>query len=324
MPIKIATFRTFVAVAEAGSITEAADRLGRTPSAVSLALKQFEDHLGRSLFESERKSKLTPLGRYVLDQARDELDRFTQTVQAIERYARNEAGYLGIACVPSVATRIMPSALKAFRARFPSIELDLRDIDSRSVCLALEQGRIELGLASLTDMGPTLRSEPLLRDRLGIICRPDHPLAGLERPLEWQDVEGQPFIANGICRLVADPVFQTLVARSTLFVRNVTSLVAMVEAGVGITLLPRLVVPASARGVCFLPLADESVTRDVHLLMRAEGNPTPACDAFVEVLRTVIHAALGEDGIVLAGGARDARPRATGRAGLPLGPPSRR
>lgn len=314
MAIKIATLTTFVAVAEAGSITAAAARLGRTPSAVSLALKQFEGHLGRALFETERKSKLTPLGRHVLDQARGEVDHFAQTVRTIERFARNDTGYLGLACVPSVATRLMPSALKAFRARFPGVEVDLRDIDSRSVCMALEQGRIELGLASPTDMGPGLRSEPLLRDRLGIVCPPDHPLVERGRPLTWQDLEGEAFIANGICRLITDPLFQRVVARSSLFVRNTTSLVAMVEAGVGITLLPRLAVPGRAAGVRFVPLADPTVTREVHLLRRAEAGPTPAGEAFVEILRQVIDQILPEDGSALDRTSQPGAARAPRRA----------
>ncbi|MDH3233239.1 MAG: LysR family transcriptional regulator, partial [Alphaproteobacteria bacterium] len=133
MVISVAALRTFVVVAEAGNIVEAADTLGRTPSAISMTLKQLEDHLGRPLFEGDRKANLTALGTYVLEKARREVEHFGQTVGAIESYARNEIGQVFVACVPSFATLALPDVIKGFLANFPGIELDVRDMDSQSV-----------------------------------------------------------------------------------------------------------------------------------------------------------------------------------------------
>ena len=80
MAIKIEMLRCFAAVARSGNLADAAETLGRTPSAVSMMLKQFEEHLGAPLFESERKSRLSALGRFALDEAMRELDHFERTI----------------------------------------------------------------------------------------------------------------------------------------------------------------------------------------------------------------------------------------------------
>ena len=74
MAIKIEMLRNFVAVAELGNLNDAAERLGRTASAVSMSLKQLEDHLGAPLFETDRKNRLTALGQFTFAEGRREVD----------------------------------------------------------------------------------------------------------------------------------------------------------------------------------------------------------------------------------------------------------
>ena len=83
MTIKIEMLRCFVIVAELGNISDAGERLGRTPSAISMTLKQLEENLGSPLFESDRKNRLTALGRFTLTEARREVDNFTRCIETI-------------------------------------------------------------------------------------------------------------------------------------------------------------------------------------------------------------------------------------------------
>ncbi len=284
MPIKISTLQTFVAVAECGKLTDAAKRLHRTPSAVSMTLKSLETHLGRPLFEADRKSRLTPLGRYVLEQARDELEHFDHAVRIMEGYARNEAGNLTIACVPTVSTRILPRVFKPFLTRWPGIEIDVRDMDSLSVRRELERGRVELGIASPLSLRPEFESVLLTRDPFGVICSDEHPLNRSNAPLDWRDIESYPFIANPICGLIQDSEFRKILARSTLTVRNTTSILSLVAANVGITVLPRLAVGDDGPKVNFRPLVYDKLFRELHLMKRANATPTPVAEAFIEDL----------------------------------------
>jgi len=92
MRASLATLRVFAAVAESGSIRLAAERLGRTPSAVSEKLKQFEQEVGAPLFESGRKSRLTPVGSFVQTQVRDLLSHVDRKLASLQAYSRNAIG----------------------------------------------------------------------------------------------------------------------------------------------------------------------------------------------------------------------------------------
>ena len=288
MAISVAALRTFVAVAEAGNIIEAADTLGRSPSAISMTLKQLEEQLGRPLFEGDRKAQLTVVGNYVLDKARREVEHFEQTIGSIESYARNEIGRVFVACVPSFATLMLPNVIHGFLKRFPAIELDVRDMDSQSVLQAVEQGPVEVGIASVPEGRAGLSVIPLLADPMGVVCRADHPLTRLERPLTWSDLDGERFMANGICRFITAPGFRPVLARSTLEVRNTTSLLALVAEGVGITILPQLSVPTGNSQLRFLPIVGVTDLRPLHVVTRANSALSPAVDAFIDALLAMV------------------------------------
>jgi DNA-binding transcriptional LysR family regulator len=290
LAIKIEMLRCFAAVARSGNLAGAADRLGRTPSAVSMMLKQFEDHLGAPLFESERKSKLTALGAFAFDEARRELDHFERSIAAIENFARSNAGFVRIAAVPSVAEAILPQVVQGFLSAHPAVRVDIRDMDSAAVLREIERERVDLGLATSTGTGADIDSEPLFSDAFGVVCRSDHPLAASDLPLDWNELAPWPFIGNALCATISDERFQRILARSQLTVRNTTSLLAMVRAEVGVTVLPRLVLEGAARGLSFLPLADPAARRRIDILRRKATSLSPAAQSFQDAIRPVAQA----------------------------------
>lgn len=288
MAVSIGALRVFVAVAEAGAIGPAAERVGRTASAVSMTLKQVEEDIGTALFETERKSSLTPTGRHALDLASDLLDRYEQTLAAIRGFARNEIGRLNLACIPSVALRLLPEILGQYRIRWPGVEIEIRDIDSRAVANAVARGRVEFGIASPIEERSGLRYRPLFEDALGVICRRDDPLAGLDRAVRWSDLDGRPFLANGLCHMIDNAEFRRIVDTAPMTARNVTSVLALLRAGMGPTVLPRLSLPVEDDTLCFLPIEDPGARRRVGLLTRQGDRLSPSADAFMQVLDTAL------------------------------------
>ena len=284
MPIKVAQLRTFATVAQYGNIKDAAERLARTPSAVSMALKQLEEELGGSLFEADRKTTLTPLGRYVLETAKEELLRFERAVERMRAFAGNRIGRLELACVPTVAVHILPEVIREFVADRPEVQLEVWDMDSLSVRRAVERGEVDLGIASSVGAGGALDYRPFFSDDFGVVCAADSPLTRLKRPVRWSDLGGATVIANGLSRSVADPAYRDLDEGSRLMVRNVTSILALVRRGVGITLLPSLSVPRDDDRIRCLPLATSGVRRDVGVISRADTTLSPVARAFCEVL----------------------------------------
>lgn len=287
MAIKIEMLRCFATVARSGNLADAADKLGRTPSAVSMMLKQLEAHLGAPLFESERKSKLTALGDFVLVQAQRELANFERTIASIESFARANAGLVRVAAVPSVATAILPVALRRFTREHPEVQVQIRDMDSVAVLRELERERAELGFATVTDDVSGLSREALISDAFGVVCRADHPLVAHEAPIPWPALAAHRFIANGVCGLITDATFQHIFASTPLMVYNTTSVVAAVRAGVGVTVLPRLVIGANEEELRFLRVADPLARRRVDVLRRAHASPSPAAERFQEVVGRV-------------------------------------
>ena len=181
--IKTEMLRVFVEVARARNLSTAADALGRAPSAISMTLKQLEEHLGKPLFETERKSRLTPLGAFVLELAEREIAHVGRTRAALADFANARIGDARIACVPSFSVTLLPSLAAAFAEVHPGVRLDIRDLDSGAILRELERERIDIGIVSSAQPNPRLHRTRWQRDEFGIFLREDHPLGRATDPL---------------------------------------------------------------------------------------------------------------------------------------------
>ena len=283
MAIKIEMLRCFVMVAKHGGLSDAADALGRTTSAVSMMLKQFEDHIGSPLFETARKSRLTPIGDLIYEEARREVAHFENSVSVIEGLARSELGYLRLAVTPSVATTILPPVINRFTQKHPKVQIDIRDIDSAAITHALIRDRADIGIGTFATI-EGMNSVELFNDAFGVICRTDHSLAQNWDHLTWRDMHEHVFIANGLCDLITDPDFAPILENSRLMVRNTASLLALVREGGGITVLPRLAVAGLQDDIAFLPLADITARRAVQMMSKPSNLLMPAAREFVKLI----------------------------------------
>jgi len=280
-PCKQSHLRCFVTVAELGSISAAAERLHRTPSAISMTISNLETQFERPLFEAGSKSRLTPCGSYVLHPAREQLQQFERSMKSIEAYARNDFGRVDIAAVPSFATHYLPDLLAEFVGRYPHITLSIRDDSSARINRLVEQGYIDIGIATPLEDSPTLKCRPLLTDPLGVVFGRSHPLARLDRPLTWDDLRNHRFIANGTCSQIRAPEFQEILAGSDMDVQNTTSLLALVAADFGITTLPRLAVPRERGDVVFKLTRYPDLEHRIGIITSTGRSLAPAAEAFV-------------------------------------------
>lgn len=280
MAIKLEMMRCFRAVAERGTLAEAAEALGRTPSAVSMTLSQFEREVGATLFEGAGKGRLTPLGRMVLDEVTEALDHFDRRLRAIEGAARAEAGLVRLAVTPSLAAAVMPAIVERFRAAHAGVQIEMRDMDSRAVVEALKAELADIGLATAAETDGIARRR-LFSDAFGAVVPVAHPLAR-RGACGWADLAGENFISNGLCDLIPDAAFAPIREGAGLRVPNTTSLLALVRAGVGVTVLPRLALAQGETGVAFVPLEAVGTRREVHLLTRAGRPLAPAARAFAD------------------------------------------
>ena len=295
MTVKIEMLRTFVTVAECKNLADAADRLGRSASALSMMLKQFEEHLGTPLFETDRKNKLSAVGEFVLEQAQDQLHQFDHAVAAIESYAQAGLGTVRVASVPSVAGTILPHALKSYTSKHPNVQIELRDMDSANVLRALEKGRADIGIATVPEHTREFHRTALFTDRFAIVCRRDHPLAQTKSPLKWSALEGEVLIANDLCAMIQDPDFQTIYQRSKLTVHNTLSLLVMVKEGLGVSVLPLLANRLEFQDVVYRPIGKFQAQRKIDLLHLSRDKISPATTKLVDQILSTTRELMGDN-----------------------------
>lgn len=287
MSIKIEMLRCFCTVAQTGSLAEAADRLGRTQSAVSMTLKQLEDHLGKKLFEGERKNRLSPLGEQVFELSLRQVRQFEQTVRSIEAAADASQGLIRIVSVPSVAAILFPSVLEHMTRTFPGVKVELRDTDTQQVLDALAQGKADVGIASGHHPLNGVTSTPLFEDRFGLVCAANHPLMTCSAPPRISDIASAPFIRNALCDLISTPSLVDAIQNTEVTIHNTHSLITMVRTGHWVTVLPETVARFIPDTTAFRQISDLSDKRQVCLYVRQRsrfGELTKECADFI--LRT--------------------------------------
>lgn len=270
MAIKIEMLRCFCAVALAGNLSDAADQLGRTQSALSMMLKQLEENLGGRLFESERKNRLSPLGKQVFQLGQAQILNFDATLHAIETLARAPQGSLRIAAVPSIAAFAFGPVVRHITARFPGAKIELRDADTNQVLDALGHGWVDIGIASEARALNGVTSARLFCDRFGLVLSETHPLAQTDTPLYFKDILGTPFLRNGLCDQIRSPKIRDHLSKVDVTVRNTQSLLSMVREGDWATLLPHATIRLARRGVVFRPVVDLPDTRQAYIFVREQ------------------------------------------------------
>jgi DNA-binding transcriptional LysR family regulator len=279
--IKIEHMRQFLAVSQHNSLSEAAKSLHRSPSAVSMTLKHIEEYLGKPLFEGERKQKLTPLGKYMSDCATRAVTEHQKAVDDIVRFANGESGCVKVSAVPSVATHLLPLVIANLYKKHADIQVDLRDIDSLAVAKTVSEGASDFGIASLSPHSINLKTELLTEEPFMCICPKDHPLARINTPLSWEEIAQYPFIANVLVDQINHPQVQMLAASAQLRMRNLASLIAFIEAGFGVTLLPRMAA-SLAPGLRAKPLEENTIKRQLYLLQLKDRSLSSAAHVFKE------------------------------------------
>jgi len=267
MVLKIEMLRCFATVAQTGNLAEAATRLYRTQSAISMTLKQLEEHLGVRLFESDRKNRLTPLGAQVYELAQNQLKQFDTTVKAIETAAKSPDGLIRIASIPSVAGWVFPKATKALTQQNPGLRVELRDSDTPQVIDALLRGQADIGIVSGLHKLNSIRQAHLFSDQFGLICGPDHPLANASTPT-IENLATAGFINNALCSMIKTPEFQMATASAKVTVHNTMSLIAMVQTNNWVTVLPKSVIRFASDALVFRSIEGLDDVRQVSLLMR--------------------------------------------------------
>jgi LysR family carnitine catabolism transcriptional activator len=277
--IKMGQLRSFVAVVDHQGFKAAARSLFRSQPAISLSVKELESLLGTALFEKKTQSELTPFGKEFYVTAKRLLDHYNSTIRGAVDLANLNAGRVRIAIVPSVSRDILPRTIARFIDSHPNIAIRVEDGDAEFVRAKVANGEVDFGCSGTTGEDTRLTFTKIIKDVMGVVCSTSHPLAKLPH-VEWADLESQTVIGNGSMRLIDSSLVDPVLSRSKLHILNITSLLGVIQANVGITIFPYLAFPEWFAGICFVPLRSPITTRTICMLQIAETSLSPAATAF--------------------------------------------
>lgn len=193
--MQIQTFKLFSDLAQTGSFSKAAEANGVTQSAVSQQIRAIEKRFDVKLIERGRRNfALTAEGKVFLDASREILGTIEGLGARIQSLQNVVSGELRIATIFSIGLHELPPYLKAFRRRYPDVEVRVEYCKSSEVYTAVLEHRADLGLVAYPGQRRGIRPLTFWRDRLVLICPPGHPL-GPRKKVSLRQLDGEKFIA---------------------------------------------------------------------------------------------------------------------------------
>jgi DNA-binding transcriptional LysR family regulator len=282
--LSIAHYRHFLLVAELHSFRAAAARAYRSQPALSLSIQEMEQRLGQPLFERTSRVTLTPFGQACLPLARDLVEHHDRVNGAMAGMASRESGLLTLASVATAAIHWIPALIAEYRHAHPGVALRLYDDNSEGVERMVLSGQVELGVCSPVLRDKRLAFEPLWRDAFGLICQREHALAR-RTSVTWKEISTLPLIGTVAHQQLAGYPQAAFMLNRPFFVSNMMSLLAMLERGVGVTVLARLVMPPEMRELVFVPLVRPRIERHLGITRLAGRTLSPAGAGMEALLR---------------------------------------
>ena len=267
-----------VVLAEELHFGRASDRLHTTQPALTRRIRRLEHRLGASLFErTTRRVAVTDVGEAYLVQAREALSRAAQADDDARAVARGERGRLRLAFPGSAANHLLPAVLRAFRAAEPDVALDLVELfDDDELSARVLDGRVDASFSRLPARSSALTIHVLGEEPLAAVLPTGHRLADRVGDLPLAELADEQLLLWP--RQVSPASFDELASafasaglsmRVTLQVPTVQSLLGLVAAGMGVTVMAESYDVLRRQGVVFRRLA--GITSAAHLVHRKDS-----------------------------------------------------
>ncbi|WP_339082388.1 LysR family transcriptional regulator [Pseudomonas sp. TMP9] len=283
----LATLNAFIAIAEVGSFSEAAERLHLTQPAVSKRIASLELQLNVRLFDRlGREVSLTEAGRALLPRAYQILNVLDDTRRALTNLNGEISGRLTLATSHHIGLHRLPPLLRAFTSAHPQVALDIQFLDSEVAYEEVLHGRAELAVITLApETREPVHAVPVWDDPLDFVAAPEHPLAR-NGAISLADVALHPAVfpgGNTFTHHIVRRLFETQgltpnIAMSTNYLETIKM---MVSIGLAWSVLPRTMLDEQ---VARLPLPGIQLTRQLGYICHTERTLSNAARAFMELL----------------------------------------
>jgi DNA-binding transcriptional LysR family regulator len=294
--IKLRHLRCFVAVADTGSFTLAANRLFQTQSSLTATIKQLEEEAGLKLFDrTTRRVELTKDAIWFKVVAERLLLDFDNAIADLKAASKSQRGHIKIAVAPSMMPHVLAPALKSFRALYPAIRISVYDLGSDKIERAILNGDMDFGLSTPLNRFAGLEYTPVLADPFGVVCQANHPLAKKAGKLVWADLKHHDYVG-----LTHDTGIGSVLARQKGLLDDVevndyasstTSLLALLQMGGKISVVPALAAHTGELAKFkFFELHKPRLYREITLITRHLRSHSPSTQRILDILLATIKA----------------------------------
>lgn len=270
---KLLEIESFLKAVETKNFKVAAEKMHISAPAFTRRIQNLEESLGVKLFErNTRNIDLTITGREFYREVSQWIDGF-ENIIAKSSTLQQRTITITIACVPSVAYYFLPTYISAFTNLHRNVKINVYDASANDVLLAVSKGEVDFGINFIGNQELELDFLPIATDQFVLACRQDHTLAQRKR-IEWKELEGLTLI--GVGKTSGNRVLQDIelsnrgISLPPQFeAKHVTTVIGMVEAGIGVAAVPSLAMPALGHPVlASIPLVAPKVSRNIGLIKR--------------------------------------------------------
>jgi LysR family transcriptional activator of glutamate synthase operon len=279
------SLRTFIEVARLEHLGRASETLQQDPSTVSRKIARLEQEIGVPLFERIGRSiRLTQAGKRFVGRAERLLSDLREAVADAEGAVSAESGEVRVGFLHTVGARWLPERLAAFLRAHPGVRFILEEGTTAEVASGVLAGDFDVGILGPPPLNtPDLETVPLFRERVAVVVPLEHRLAG-RTSVRLTDIADEPLILprsrSGLRRVIDDAFASQGLAPRVAYEGDDFSIVqGLVEAGLGITLMP-MPLPAPSARVTVIPLRDPPIARTMALVWDRRRTLPPAAHLF--------------------------------------------
>jgi DNA-binding transcriptional LysR family regulator len=291
--IELRHLRYFLALAETLHFGRAAKKLGMAQPPLSQQIRRLEEMLGTPLFErTTRGVSLTAAGAMLRERARSTMARLEDDLEQTRRVARGEEGRLTVSFSGSVMFTELPAAIQRYRQAYPQVEVRLREMWTSEQLPALVDGSIDVGFLRDGERRPELTLTPLFREAFYVALPATHALRR-QRTVDPASLAGEPFVLfsqrhgdlayERTIRCCLDAGFQPRIVQEA---PQFPTLIRLVAAGLGVSLVPACVATVPFPGAIYRPIRSKRWT-SVDIGTRAGGVSATAM-AFMDTVRGIL------------------------------------
>lgn len=291
MGIKLVELETFLAVAECGSFSQAAELLHVTQPSVTSRVQRLETILGIKLLErTTRKVELTTDGMRLATEASTALRGLFKIIGEFRNETQLARQRVVIAATPMLAALTLPPVIQAYTQRYPSVQVELLDLQYPEALAALDSGVANFAVIAFEPRSERYQRELLWREKMVLVVPAQHPLAKYRsvKPAILVDyplmvIEQYQSLRARISEVLE---IQGLVMPAVKSVGNLNTLLGMLDAGMGVTLLPHVIAKRNEeRGTRIVMLEGLDLHRDFGIAYSQKITQSTAVTSFCQFLR---------------------------------------